>query len=357
MPLPPPQGHAQYAPPPPNHQQYQQPPQQSAQQQLYQQPHGQVAQGVNPPPQGNFQVSNCQGRKRALLIGINYIGQKGELRGCINDVRNLRNFLVSRYNFRECDMVVLTDDAQDRQHLPTRANIISAMHWLVNNCRVNDTYFFHYSGHGGQVEDKDGDEDDGYDETIFPLDHQQAGQIVDDEMHAIMVRPLPQGVRLTAIFDSCHSGTALDLPYVYASDGTLVKNGGLKAAGSAVTGAGMAYLQGNMGGVVKSLSSGFKALTSSKSAEQKTQATRSTMADCVMFAGCKDSQTSADTSVQGYGSTGAMSYAFIAALTQNPNQTYLQLLNSLRQILKGKYSQKPQMSTGMPRDMNSMFFL
>jgi len=33
-------------------------------------------------------------------------------------------------------------------------------------------------------------------------------------MNDIMVRPLAPGSRLTAIFDSCHSGTALDLPYV-----------------------------------------------------------------------------------------------------------------------------------------------
>lgn len=36
-------------------------------------------------------------------------------------------------------------------------------------------------------------------------------------MHRIMVQPLPAGVRLTAIFDSCHSGTALDLPYIYST--------------------------------------------------------------------------------------------------------------------------------------------
>lgn len=37
---------------------------------------------------------------------------------------------------------------------------------------------------------------------------------------------------------------------------------------------------------------------------------------------CKDEQTSAD-AVEGGEATGAMSHAFVAALTQNPNQTYL----------------------------------
>jgi metacaspase-1 len=75
----------------------------------------------------------------------------------------------------------------------------------------HDSLFFHYSGHGGLTEDLDGDEDNGYDETVYPLDFKEAGMILDDEMHAIMVKPLPAGCRLTAIYDSCHSGTVLDL--------------------------------------------------------------------------------------------------------------------------------------------------
>ena len=62
------------------------------------------------------------------------------------------------------------------------------------------------AGHGGQTKDLDGDEEDGYDEVIYPVDFRQVGHIVDDEMHDIMVKPLQPGVRLTAIFDSCHSG-------------------------------------------------------------------------------------------------------------------------------------------------------
>lgn len=58
-------------------------------------------------------------------------------------------------------------------------------------------------------------------ETILPVDFQAAGQMEDDELHMIMVRPLPVGCRLTALFDSCHSGTALDLPYVYSTSGKI----------------------------------------------------------------------------------------------------------------------------------------
>ena len=41
-------------------------------------------------------------------------------------------------------------------------------------------------GHGGQTEDLDGDEDDGYDEVIYPVDFRTAGHIVDDELHRIL---------------------------------------------------------------------------------------------------------------------------------------------------------------------------
>ena len=60
---------------------------------------------------------------------------------------------------------------------------------------------------------KKGMEEDGMDETILPADHQRAGQIRDTELHRALAAPLPQGVTLHALFDCCHSGTVMDLPY------------------------------------------------------------------------------------------------------------------------------------------------
>lgn len=56
---------------------------------------------------------------------------------------------------------------------------------------------------------------------------------------------------------------------------------------------------------------------------------------------------SADASIQGE-ATGAMSWAFITSLKKNPNQSYVQLLNSIRDELQAKYSQKPQLSCSHP---------
>lgn len=93
------------------------------------------------------------------------------------------------------------------------------------------TLFFHFSGHGGQTKDLDGDEEDGYDDVIYPVDYSQVGFIVDDQLHDIMIRPLLPGVRLTALMDCCHSGTGLDLPYVYSTKGVLKEPNLLKDTG------------------------------------------------------------------------------------------------------------------------------
>lgn len=78
-----------------------------------------------------------------MLIGINYKGQSGELRGCINDVHNVQKFLVERHNYKPEDMVILTDDSRNPRQVPTRANMIQAMQWLVANAHPNDALFFH----------------------------------------------------------------------------------------------------------------------------------------------------------------------------------------------------------------------
>lgn len=59
---------------------------------------------------------------------------------------------------------------------------VQAARWLTIDNRPGDSLFFHYSGHGGRQIDRSGIEEDGYDETILPLDFETAGQIVDDEV-------------------------------------------------------------------------------------------------------------------------------------------------------------------------------
>lgn len=158
----------------------------------------------------------ARGKKRAVLVGITYAGMRqgcGDLRGPVNDVKCMRNLLCQRFGFPGECIIMLTDDQRDPFRLPTKENIRMAMHWLVQGCSYGDSLVFHFSGIGAQVADDDGDEADGYDEAICPLDAFQSGPILDDEINEVIVRPLVHGARLHAVVDACYSATVLDLPY------------------------------------------------------------------------------------------------------------------------------------------------
>lgn len=86
------------------------------------------------------------------------------------------------------------------------------------------TVFFHYSGHGYQVADNNGDEVDGMDE-IF-LGHQMR----DDYIWDNLVAKLPSNAKLIGTMDACHSGSGMDLPYQWnGSQWILAKKNNIKA--------------------------------------------------------------------------------------------------------------------------------
>ncbi|KAI9096947.1 Metacaspase-1 [Phlyctochytrium arcticum] len=346
------------------------------QQPQWQQPNQQYFQQTAP------YLSTCSGNKKALLVGVNYKGTKSELRGCINDVQNMKNFLTTKFGFRDDPehMLCLTDDQTNWHLRPMRQNILQAMQWLVRGCKAGDSLFFHFSGHGSQQADTDGDESDGQDETICPEDYAKAGMITDDvksssfiiivwpsdkwsfyfqDMNAILVRSLPPGVRMTALFDCCHSGSSLDLPFTYLPDGRLKEKTAISRLGGAAKTVGEGFLRGGVMGAGMSL---FKAANSLGNlgggpSKEQLQATKGNQfADVVMISGCKDTQTSADATIAG-NNTGAMTYAFTTALSQYHSPAYGQLLGEIRNLLQGKFSQRPQLSTGRMMDMNQIFIM
>ena len=148
-------------------------------------------------------------RTKALLIGINYVGhQVGVLSGCHNDVRVMKQFIVSQgFSDAPDRMRTLMDDgcvyvhvltrprdksecthactyvdvlAHRSSEMPNKQNIEQAMLWLIADAQPGDALFLHYSGHGSQVEDVSGDEESGFDQTMVPADYQHSGQIIDD---------------------------------------------------------------------------------------------------------------------------------------------------------------------------------
>lgn len=307
-----------------------------------------------------FALSNCNGRKKALLIGINYIGSNNALRGCINDVQAMNRFLTSAGGYSSQDIVILTDDQQNPVAIPTRQNMIRAMQWLVNGAQPGDSLFFHYSGHGGQEKDLDGDEVGGMDECIYPVDFQRAGSLIDDIIHDILVRSLPPGCRLTAIFDSCHSGTVMDLPFTYrATDGGLKEYNVWKDS----AGEGLNILKGYMMNNSSMMMSGAKGLFSkvtnysNNDKIDRIKQMKMSPADVILFSGCKDDQTSADANESGT-FTGALSWAFLQAMGQSGGRgfSYLSLLQAVRSQMATKYTQKPQLSSSHQIDPNTAFF-
>ena len=154
---------------------------------------------------------------------------------------------------------------------------------------------------------------------------------------------------MTAIFDSCCSGTILDLPFIYDCDGQpkqqkICKN----TIAIDLLKSGLDYEK-----VVTTVKNTVK---NEVQAQEITAQTKSSKADVILFSGCKDILTSADINISGYGPTGAASYAFINAVRENHNLTYTELLSFMRDTLaRKKYPQKIQMSTGFPTDMNIPF--
>lgn len=142
------------------------------------------------------------GVKRALLVGINKYQAVPKLQGSINDIETMRQILLTRWGFPERNISILKDESA------TRAGILAALDQLVKETGPQDTVYFHFSGHGSQVEDLNGDEEDGLDETLVPQDGRSGDvrDITDDELDAVFARLRAKNAFI--VLDSCHSGTA-----------------------------------------------------------------------------------------------------------------------------------------------------
>ncbi|CAJ1963477.1 unnamed protein product [Sphenostylis stenocarpa] len=254
---------------------------------------------MTPPPPPPLTPPSSFGNKRAVIIGISYGHQTNSIKGSLNDAQCVKNFLISKA-FPTDSMWILTDHPGERNpmRIPTRYNIRMAMRWLVEGCRSGDSLWFYYSGHGSQEEDTDMDELDGYDEAICPVDYVHEGKIIDDEINATIVRPLPHGAKLHALVDTCFSGTILDLPFMCRMN-----------------------RKGHYGWQDHRNRRTYKG-------------TRGGLAVCI--SACDDDGSAADTSAfSGVESTGALTFSFIQAMQNQSNLTYGNLLNSMRSTIRG----------------------
>ena len=237
--------------------------------------------------------------RKALIIGINYTGTRYELQGCINDAKQVRELLLTKGYLNE-NITLITDDTDEK---PTRRVILQRLLELITSDASK--LFFHYSGHGSSIKDEDGDENDGRDETLVPIDHSDigGGLIIDDEIRGLLTC-LRKGKKLTCLLDCCHSGTGMDLCYELFQN---VGNGILRL--------------------------------------MRNNKYKKTSGECIMISGCQDNQQSADAYMEGK-FQGAMTYAFLEIISSGP-KTYSQLITGMRHLLKNKgYDQIPNLSSG-----------
>ncbi|KAJ8754808.1 hypothetical protein K2173_012732 [Erythroxylum novogranatense] len=156
-------------------------------------------------------------RKRALVCGVSYKKSRCRyrLKGAIIDAKNIKDLLISHLKFPDDCIRLLTDEEKDPTLCPTRENIEKGLRWLVEGSRSRDSLVFYFAGHGLQESESEGDELDGRNEAICPVDFEAKGKIVDNDINSTIVRPLATGVTLHAVIDTCHSATMLDLPYIF----------------------------------------------------------------------------------------------------------------------------------------------
>jgi uncharacterized caspase-like protein len=148
----------------------------------------------------------AEAARRAMLVGIDQYQKVQPLRGSVNDVKAMRDFLVGEWQFAPDAVLSVTDGEA------TRENILASFRkWLVEGSQPGDELLFYYSGHGYQQSDEDGDESDNLDETLVAVDaYPDAGGVIhnmisDDEIGALLDELGDREV--TVVIDSCHSGT------------------------------------------------------------------------------------------------------------------------------------------------------
>jgi hypothetical protein len=250
-------------------------------------------------------VITINGKKKALLIGINYSGTKNELYGCINDTVSISD-RISKQGFD--DINILTDLTSKAA---TRNNILEEFKNLLVNSQSGDLLFLLYSGHGSYTIDKNGDENDGRDELIVACDLQP---ILDDEIKILIQTYLKKDVTLFALMDCCFSGSILDLKYQY-----------------------------------------LDSINYEKFTENSKQL--ETLGNVFMISGCTDNQTSAD-AVFNNRANGAMTWALLESLKISSKISWKGLVKNMRTLLKSsRFSQIPQFSSGNFTNIDDNIFI
>lgn len=262
--------------------------------------------------------------KRAVLIGINKYRVPGaDLRGCVNDVKNLKRALTEYYGFAGKNIAVLTD------FKATKKAMQAAIQKLVAGARKGDVLLLHYSGHGSNVPDDSGDEADKRDEILCPTDLDWKDPFRDDWLRKTLDKLKP-GVSLTVIMDCCHSGTNTR---AIAPPGAPIKERYLPSPWDLVAAESGRQLRGAVTGELRA---------SPRATRKKADAVHADICE-LLITGCRDTQTSADAFIKGT-YNGALTYFLVESIREAKGKlTYRELHKRTLAKLKGKYDQVPQL--------------
>lgn len=269
---------------------------------------------------------------RAFLVGINtYPG--APLNGCVNDVMDMANFLVSQCGFKKHEIRLLTDNRA------TTANITHRLNWLVSGLKKGDRVLFHYSGHGAQMATRNKkDEIDGLDEVICPVDFDWSDtHVIRDKDFNKIFSAVPAGVEFIWISDSCHSGG-------------LTRELMLNATRGIPQSTPRSYP------VPEDLAWRISAAQELKKAPMSLSRAANTI-NAALISGCKSDQTSADAVFSGR-YNGALTYFLLHELNKAKGraQPLTSLVKAVSASLKSHYySQQPQLE-GSAAIMKHGFF-
>ncbi|KZT35217.1 hypothetical protein SISSUDRAFT_1121761 [Sistotremastrum suecicum HHB10207 ss-3] len=149
---------------------------------------------------------------KALIIGVARAGDLDlpVLDAPHSDAEKVSQFLLEN-GWDQDRIIKLVDTRNAPSYLrPTESNIKQYLRKMIENARVGDELFLYVATHGFQSFCMGGDEEDSKDEGIYSCD---GGEIIDNTLFDIAIKPLPKGCKMIVLFDTCHSGTGMDLPY------------------------------------------------------------------------------------------------------------------------------------------------
>lgn len=243
---------------------------------------------------------------KALLIGMNQY-PNAPLRGCVNDINNLVNYLETNKYYCNTQIRTLFDNDANT------ANIFDSIRWLTD-VNPGDKILFHPSGHGAVVPHRDGS----IHECLCPIDFDWSpDRMIIDEQFIKLFSVIPDGVIFTWSADSCHSG-GLDRGIPMKPHNPVITPRRYPGARAKVE---------NM-----------------KLGGAKIHTIRSMVGNtlnCGFISACTAAQTAADTEINGI-PCGAFTYHFIQALTGAPNESLAEIGRITHRLLTvDGYEQDP----------------